>query len=313
MKNKMVLWVIIISLVASVSLAGYGYYVHLERINRPVIENENKEFKYEGKLYFYDMSNNLINKYTCKNENCGYATNKLDDYSYYFNYYPNSQTNEITLIDYRYAFINDSASNAEDDIVLYDVKNQKEVKKFKMVKNYSVGLDNGYFIVKDETGNWGVVRTSNTAAMIIDCKYKFIGVTDRINKDTGHLFSDKFAVLDENGWKLISDTGADLTNYTMYQIYDYTDGYTITRNDSNYFLNSDDGTQLLSVGYKEMQFVSHYVKVLNDQGEGYFIDLNGLKEASQRYQIKELNDLETEETLNGIEVYLDYELVETLQ
>ena len=313
MRNRTTIWVIGILLAVCVLMSGYGLFVHIDRVNHPPAENPNKEFKFNGKLFFYDINKELINTYKCKNEYCDYASNRADDYTYMFNYYKDSQEIAIPLIDQRYAFINDSASKSESNIILYDVKNQKEVNKFKSVKNYTIGLDNGYFIVQDENGKYGVIKTTNNAGMIIECKYDFIGVRSEINSDTGHLKSDKFAVQDVNGWKMISDTGTDLTSYTTRAIFDYNDSFTITYSNGNYYLTTSNGNELMSDGIEAMRFVGNYVEVMNDEDKGYFVNLSTMQEVTSRYEIKDLDSFIIEESLNGYEIYYGDELIATLK
>ena len=302
MRNRVVLWLIITLFVISSACAGYGFYLHTEREKNKPLENINKEFKFDNKLWFYDKNYELIGTYQCQNSNCTYAKNTIDDNNYAINYYPESTNNEIKIINNRYAFIEDSASNNNPSIVLYDVVNGKIVQKLRAVKNYTIGLDEQYMIVENEDGLWGVMKMNNNAGMIIDFQYKYIGVKNEINEESNLLYSNSFIVLDNNGWKVVSDSNTDITTYYIHQIYDYTDGFVITTQGGYYFLNTSDGNGLLNEGYNGMEFISHFVKVSTTNGECYLIDLYTMTQASQKYYVSDISELVTVQTFNGIEI-----------
>ena len=69
-KNNIgVLIIMIVLLIIALPAAIYGTYMHFQKDS---LSNKNKEFYYEGKLFFYD-NDTLLGTYTCKSENCGYA------------------------------------------------------------------------------------------------------------------------------------------------------------------------------------------------------------------------------------------------
>ncbi len=312
MKNKAVLWVIVVLLIVCSAMSGYGYFVHVDRIKNPPPENPNKEFKLNNKLWFYNKNKELLGTYTCKNEYCDYAKSYIDDSNYSINYYSGKTDTEITLINNRYAFINDTAKKNTHNIYLYDVVNQKEVQHLTAVKNYGIGLANQLMIVRDENQKWGIMKMNNNAGMVIDFKYNFIGVKEAYDDETDLLKTDSFIVSDTNGWKIISDTDTDISKYFVNQIYDYTDGYVVTTNRGYYYLNTMSGETINSDSNKGMQLVSHYAKVLTSYKTCYFIDLNTMQNVTEPFITNDINDIETQETLNGVEVYVDGELKVTL-
>ena len=312
MKNKAVLWVIVVLLIVCSAMSGYGYFVHVDRIKNPPPENPNKEFKLNNKLWFYDKNKELIGIYTCKNEYCGYAKSYIDDSIYGINYYKGKTDTEISLINNRYAFINDTAKKNGNDIVLYDVTNQKVVKTLTAVKNYGIGIANQLMIVRDENNKWGIMKMSNNAGMVIDCKYNFIGIKEAYDEETELLSSKAFIVNDENGWKIISDSDTDISKYFINQIYDYVDGYVITTNRGYYYLNSMSGESINNEANKGMEFVSHYVKILAPSKAVYLMDLNTMQKVTEDFYVNSVDSVETGETLNGVEVYVGGELKITL-
>ncbi len=312
MKNKTTIWVIITLLLLSSFMAGYGYYVHVDKIKNPPPENPNKEFKVGNRLYFYNESKELIGTYDCTNNYCGYAKNSIDDSSFYLNYYKNATSSEMPLIHNRYAFLVDNTTQYTNDLFLYDVVNKREVQKLTGVKNYTIGISNDYYIVRDTNSKWGIMKMSNNAGMVVDFKYNFIGLPNSIDFDTGLLKTDGFIVYDVNGWKVISESDSELSSYTMNQVYDYMNGYTITTNSTTYYLNNSNGDPVLSNGYKLMQFVEGYLKVLDDEGNCYLMDVDSLSPVSSKYLVDDMSNLEVIATLNGLELYMNGELQETV-
>ena len=312
MKNKTTLWVIIALLLLSSSMAGFGYYVHVDKIKNPPPENPNKEFKVNNKLYFYDDNKELLGTYDCTQSVCGYAKNYVDDSAYSVNYYKDAATNEISMINNRYAFICDNKDIYSDDVILYDVVNSRVVKKLTGVKNYTIGIVNDYYLVKNESSKWGIMKMSNNAGMIIDFKYDYIGLPNNIDTNSGLLKADGFIVFDINGWKVVSDSDSDLSNYSINQIYDYYDGYTITTSGISYYLNNRNGDPILSDGYKSMEFVGGYLKVLDDESNSYLMDVDSLSPVSNKYAVENMSDLIVDLTLNGLELYMNGELQETV-
>ena len=312
MKNKAVLWIMIVLFVISSACAGYGFYIHMYNIGHPPAENPNKDFKYYNKLYFYDENKNLIGKYSCAYENCGYAKNMVDDSSYNNKYYRDTAMSEIPLINHRYAFISDNANKSSDSLILYDVVNEKTVKNLTGVKNYTVGISKDYMIVRDDKLKWGVMKMSGNAGLIVECKYDYLGLNARFEAETGLLKADSFIALDGNGWKVISDSDAALSAYSVNQIYDYNDNYVITSTSGYYYLNDSYGNLVLSSKTRGMEFIDNYLKIFNANNECYLIDLNTMGDVTSRYKVSTIDELKTVKTLNGIEVSLNDQLLETV-
>lgn len=312
MKNRAVLWVIVSLLVFNVLSAGYGFYLHMDSILNPPPDNPNKEFKYNNKLYFYGENGELISTYQCKNDYCGYAKNTIDDSQYNTNYYKGAVQSEIPLINYRYAFLVDDPIQDSENVILYDVVNQKEVRKLTGVKNYSIGINNQYMIVRDENVKWGVMKMNSNAGIIIDFKYDFLGLNSRVDSETGMLKSDSFIAFDNNGWKIISDSEADKSTYFFNAINDFYEDYIITSNSGTYFLNDAKGNVITTEESKGMIFVGGFLKMHDSSNQCYLMNLDSLEPASKKYNVEYMDDLDTQETLNGVEIYYNGELQETI-
>ena len=129
------LTIIILLLIIVLPLTVVGIIYNNKQNN---IENPNKEFYYDNKLYFYDNGGELIGKYECMYKNCDYAKISNQDDEYGINYYKNS-IEKIEIINNQYAFIADY-KDEQNSVMLYDVKNNSLYASYKSVKNYGFGL-----------------------------------------------------------------------------------------------------------------------------------------------------------------------------
>ena len=308
--NKGTLILIIILLVIFSALAiwgGVGNYLGVNKPPEP--ENINREFKFNNKLYFYDMLK-LVGTYNCQSADCDYATGTIDDGDFSLNYFKEAEKSQISLINNRYAFITDG----NKEIILYDVVNSSVINKYKAVKNYKIGISDNYYIIKNLDNKWGIMQLDSQPNLIVDYEYEFIGINGKIDEETKLLGNKVFVVKDINGWKLIDDKNIDLSTYFVNQIYDYNEKYVITKNGSYYYINGiASGSVLLSNLFINADFIGDYVALLSNTKEFYLINLNTLQEVSSRYPVNSIEDVKLEETLNGISISIDGVLKEVVK
>ena len=308
MKDKITLALIIIFLSTSIILAALGFTFNLMGVNKtPEPENVNHEFRFNGKLYFYNQDDQLLGTYVCKTSECDYAKSIIDDSNYDFNYYKNEEDATLKVESNRYVFIQDGS-----DIIYYDIKNGIDLDKVLAVKNYNVGLENKFYIVKNSEGKWGVLRLSDPAIAKIEYKYSFIGINSSIS-DNGKVMSSAFVVKDENGWKIISDSGTNKSQYFVNPIYDYNEKYVITSNNNQYYLNTVDGDIITNTPFIGATFVGKYIGVIDKDGYFYVIDCDSRAVISNRYPVNSMADVSTNVTLEGIEIRIANDYKETLK
>ena len=300
--NKGVLILIIVLMVITTSLAVWGGIANYMGVNKPPAkENVNREFHFENKLYFYNMLN-LIGTYECKTQKCNYVKGTIDDKEYSIDYYDKAEEKSIPYIAKRYAFLVDGS----DEVLFYDITGKNVVNTFSAVKNYGIGLDNDYYIIKDNNNKWGVMQIKDVAGKIIDYKYDFIGVQNELSEDS-KLISDKFIVKDINGWKIINDKDADQSSYFINQINSFNNNFVITKNGNYYFINSLSGNLLSSVSYLYAKAMDNYVAVLDNQNQFYFINPITTAVVSQKYHVISMDEVQLENTLNGIKITIGQE------
>ena len=113
MYDKKTLWVIIVLLVISVSLATIGTYRHFTNTDVPLVDdNPNHEFIYNNKVYFY-YNDELISTYDCSN--CSIAITTIDDTQYHTNYYENGSESLNPIINSVQAIFSEN-----DKVIVYD-------------------------------------------------------------------------------------------------------------------------------------------------------------------------------------------------
>lgn len=308
--KKKVFRLIIVLLVIFTTLSVWGVVGNIMGVNKPPEpENTFRQFKFNNKLYFYDILN-LVGTYDCKTSRCDYALGTIDDKKYDINYHPDASEISTSFISKRYAFIVDEG----EDIMLYDVINKSVVNRFKAVKNYGIGINDNYYILQNLEGKWGVMKIDSTAGLVIDYKYDFIGVHDELAEASTYLESDIFIVKDLNGWKLISNTEVDKSAYFINQIYDYNDKYVITKNGSYYYINAISSASLVSSQiYTYAKFVNKYIAVIDNNNEYYLFNPETLTPASQKYKITSVKEVTYEETLDGLVLLIGGEQKEIIK
>lgn len=331
-ENKAPLYIIIILLVISIPASFLGvYYKFFAPEDTPTaVGPTTKPFFENGILNFYEY-NDLIGTYTCQNPNgyCGYAYETLDDDLYAINYYYDASIDLVTLINGTYAFLVDTESDFDDpynrnaEIILYDVKEGMELARYTSVKNYTVGLDNDYYIVQNESGKWGVIRLSTTssgAIEIIPFEYEFIGVQNNIENTSISLSTNEFVVKKENDWLLIDQNNTPLTSGFINPIYEYDSNVLVVRTNSLitgslYSLYSYDGRKLLNqTDYKQIKMVGKYVAVFDIYGYFLLMDYNtGRQVTINKKAVASLDDVSFYTNDDGsIDIQIDGVFFETV-
>ena len=145
-KNKYTLITIIALLTVILPLTIYGTYKHIM-----LTTNFQRQFKYNGKLWFYD-GKSLIGTYTCQSKECDYATYK--------------DGTKAKVIRNTFVFLNDNGKT-----LLYKIKSKAVIGKYDMVD--ADMANNNYFIMKakDDEELWGALEITGDVVNKINPKY----------------------------------------------------------------------------------------------------------------------------------------------
>lgn len=316
--KKSTLILLIILMIIFIPTAIAGTIFHFTMGTNPNKSNPNHNFYYNGQLYFYNY-NNLIGTYACANKICDYAYETIDDQNYQLNYYNDNKIDQIKKINNKYAFIIDTDNNDVKDyyeglaISIYDILNKKTLATIKAVKNYTIGLENNYFIVENDNNEWGVLNIGDTISLAIPYTYDYIGVHNVSSTNNTSLESDTFLVKDTQGYKLVSNKNTDLTDYFNSPISDYNAKYIITYNSGYYYLNDYSNKLITSYGYTNMKFIGEYVGVINTANQFYLINPSNVADVSEKYNVNSMNDVSYQISTNGIELSINNKVVETVK
>lgn len=236
-----------------------------------IVSRELKYYSYyDGILYFYedDIKSNLLGSYKCQNKNnlenkelnhCNVSINNNVS-----NNFKNNQIedgNVIPLVGNRYIFIKDSLDDNDNDIKLYDLKDNKTAATYKKVsfnitdtKELTSITNANKIIVQNKSNKFGMI---NLSADGISKVYDF-------NYDEMELMGDFTLVKKNNKYQILysNDTASiSLDN----KIVDYNEFYFVTLKDNLYEIYDVEGNKVSNKGYK-------YIKLLGSMLYAYVED-----------------------------------------
>ena len=190
-KNKYTLYTIIILLIIFIPCSIYGTYTHIT-----TTANLKQEFKFDNKLYFYE-NEKLLGTYTCKKEDCDYATYSNNDM-------------KANVINSQYTFINDN-----EKIYLYNITSKKSIETYDEIQNTFGSV----FKVR-QGNNWGAINVSNTITSLIACNY-----------DTLEYKNNSFLVSKNDVWSIYQ--GNNQVFKSDLKIKDFNDDFVIVTDGKN--------------------------------------------------------------------------------
>lgn len=251
--QKSTLYTILGLLVIFLPLAVIGTYRHIQLENLSKIDNPNKDFYYNGALYFYDDAGELMGKYTCQTTTCDYAKSTIDDDTYNINYAKEGTLEYVVTNNDNYVFINDG-----DKIILFSISNEKVVIEYTAVKDYHMPIENNYLIVEQDN-KWGVLSL-NTYTNVLPYEYDFIGLINRVTDDV--LQADDFLVSAENKWYIYSSDGIAKNVGIDVPIIDYNQEYIIGSDKKIY---NYQGTLVTTPTFKDAYIVGKYILLITSE------------------------------------------------
>ena len=298
----------IVLFIISLPFTIMGIIFHREQTGA---SNTNQEFHYKNKLYFYDTSKNLLGTYECKYTNCGYANETIDDGNYGINYF-NLTMQTDKMIDNRFAILSDYDSS-QSEIIIYDIKDKKELARYLEYKIYNVGLDNNYIIVKSISGYYGVIEIKNNEIQtVLPFEYNYIALPNKVKNSK--IASDNFIVFKDNLWSIINKE-SKLTSDFVNIIVDYDDSNVIVKNQNEkYNLLSYTGISKLIGEYKSIKYLGNALEVRDSMNNYYILNKNTLIRLSNTYQVSDESIISTNVGNDGnINIIIDNETKETVE
>jgi len=275
MKKKGMLISIIVLLAIFLFFGATGFYFKLttkeNKKREETLEedkNINQEFHFDGKLYFYDQEE-LLGTYACQSDNCSYASETIDDANYSLEYYDDNSIDMMKMIQKHYAFIIDGS----EEIILYDILEEKVITQYKAVKNYTVGIENDLFIVQTADDKWGIITLNESFKTLIPTSYDYIGVLNNTTKENKELYADNFVVLNNNKWKIIDINNIALSSELNYPIVSYNGLAIKTKNEENFIAYDYSGEIIKgSYRYQIINFLGKYVEMVTTNNRVFVYD-----------------------------------------
>lgn len=306
MKNKKATFITIIVLlsiftpltVASFFLKGN---VVMER-------NPNHKMYHEGYIWFYDKKDELINRYQCLTEVCELAKGNINDDNYYIKYYTGGEDTTTSVINNRYAFIQDG-----DIIHLFDIKTANTISEFTDLKNYNIENSNNSFILKDTNDLVGVIAIEDDEVKnVLPFEYEFIGIANNLTEE-GLLRTDKFTVKKDNTWYVVDDTNNALTITFENPVVYYNDKYVFTFYDQEYSVFNYEGKEYLeNYSIKRVYAENDYMIFITDNNILVYDNLDSNYILSHSL-IDTNREVSVERNDSSIDILLDGNIIKSLE
>lgn len=239
---------------------------------------------FDGKLYIYSNTDKteLLGTYPCSNKNsltqkdkslknCTLASDTIfEDNDYEI---PGS-VGAIPVFNERFIFISDNPDLVNDSnktIVLYDLKKNTSLGKYREVNTYSyTGTDDITFstvtdlqvIAKNQSGNFGVIKINlNEVKGHINFNYSSM---ERLR--------DYYVAKVPNGYLLVSKSNAsESSSVIQYKIRNYNDNYVkVKRDDGNYYIyriQDMQGKSVNTTGFKYLELYDQFFAGVNNSNQ----------------------------------------------
>ena len=301
MKDKKTLITIIVLLVIFLPMALFGTIKNFSVSKSNVKDdNPNKEFKYNNKLYFY-YNDKLLSTYECST--CTLASSSIDDINYHTNFYESESTELASVINEYYGLFKEN-----DDIVLYNLKNNKKIDYYKSVKNYNIDATATFAITEKSSGK-GVIFFDLSNSPIPN-EYEYIALPSHIIDNK--LDTSKFIVKKDNMWSVISANKEVDVAPIATEIVDFNDNYYITfANDTYHIYDKNNIEYLENLPKTNVYGVGKYIFVLNNHQ--LFIYENCLSPVIKIMELPSYNSLYFYQNNNEVDIMIDGNLQETLE
>lgn len=293
--QKISLIVIIVLLFLFLPLTGYSFYLNSQsnQVNKEK-ENVDKEFLFDGKLWFYNEKNELLGTYTCEHTYCDYGSSYENDSSYAIDSYVPEEQLYLPMVNDRYVFLKDTEEKDSHEVFLFDIKNNLSFKtnSYASVKNYQIGLKNNLFIVESKE-HFGVLELNDLPVLKLSSTYDFIGIPKSQLEDDA-LLTDYFITLKNNEWMIIEQNEAKLTSGIEEEIVTFTGEHIITQDvNKNYHIKDYQNTNVLTEDFVNLHFVDRYL-ACTTKDEFYIYDLTRKEIISKIHTIVTSDVIKTE-------------------
>lgn len=234
-----------------------------------ILEKENYIYK-DGILTFIDDSNNEIGTYKCENkdEKLCYVSfySDEDNFDTSKNVYEDNNVikNRSNIYDNKYVFVYDNKNEEDEEIKLYNIKDEKVENSFNLVKGFN---DSNFIILKDKNNMYGAVEITDTGINEkFEFNYEYLG---RLDKDS------KVVAKKNNRYFIYSLDSKLESKGISSEIKSYNDKYLVT-NSSGYTITDYDGREILEDSFDYISLLEGYILAV-DKNKIYIRDYQNNK------------------------------------
>lgn len=240
----------------------------------------------DGKLYFLKDDESELGSYECINKDnklCYVNTNSNQDNFDVTRLEASDgsvKNQRLPIYEENYVFVFDNKDETSTEVILYSIKDNKEVARYTEVKAYS---DN-YVIVKDGNNQYGLIQIDNGVTEVIKPQYTYLGMIDG---------ESNLIAKSKKGYAIISKKNKILSSYydSNLEIKNYNDNYVVTLTGDDYSIYDYKGN-VLDTGYEFISVVGKYIALV-DSKKLYIKDNEGTKYTESGVKLSNTNYVKT--------------------
>ena len=304
-KKQKIIIVVSIILILLIILAIVLYFVifrknqdnNNSKNEEPIVIIEKDNYRYEdGKLIFIDENKNELGTYECHNKDenlcyVAYYSNDDDfdvDEQVYENGVPIDFRSDIILD--QYVFVYDNAKSEDGEIELYNIKEEKVLENYSLVKKIS-GTKS---IVKNLEDEYGVLEfNEDEVNNVVDFEYDYIGYIPDKDYIVG-ANNKNYILLDLDGKEISKNIPGEIKNFDNRNI--------SVKIDNSYYVYNYQGIRVIDEEYDYIRFVDSYIiaasskKLYVYDNEGSRMTMEGYRISSNEYNTKLIFDEDLRQT-----------------
>lgn len=237
----------------------------------------------EGTLYFLDDNENEIGSYECKNKDeqlCYVETNEYQDSFDVVKLVDSvgaTKSQRMEIYDDNYVFVYDNSSETGTEVILYSIKENKEINKYLDVKAF----DDNYVIVENTNELYGLIQIGENIDVIIEPQYDSLSMID--GEDNLIAKNKKGYVVINKKNKVLSstfDSNLVIKNYNSNFVVALVGGEYVIYDYSNNLLDS--GYDYITVYDKYMLLIDNNILYIKDKDKNKYTE-DGVKLANKNY------------------------------
>ena len=241
---------------------------------------EADNYRYEnGYLILLDKNDKELGKYECKNKDeklcyvAYYETDELLDTPKKVDEEGNILEMRSEIINDSFVFINDTKTEKDKKVVLYDIKNNETLEAYNAIKS----IKDKYAVVKDYSDSYGVIEFADEVSTIIDFNYDNIAI----------LSDGEYIIVNESGRNyLVDSTEKAMSKAISMNIVNYNNKYIVGIDDSKkYYLYDYKNTLIFDDSFDYIKLYDEYALLIKDK-EIYLNYYDGKKVTENGYDIK---------------------------